>query len=229
MSVVNVALKKHSLFTEPIKSKERLIFHVGCRRYYAEPIFSAHTNGQKFKYERFLGDDGQATVATFYAPITYAPASVTVFKEYSDGSQKLAATGSLLSVNADRLVIKRIVLSGHPFKINSRSAVVRYMFFERDDIQWFKPVELRTKYGRKGHIREPLGTHGHMKCIFDRPIKSQDTVLMNLYKRVFPKWSGAGTCSEPVVNSPLIVACGGTTETDKDKETTVFVQDQDME
>lgn len=34
-----------------------------------------------------------------------------------------------------------------------------------------------------------LGTHGHMKCVFDGQLKSQDTVLLNLYKRVFPKWT----------------------------------------
>lgn len=78
------------------------------------------------------------------------------------------------------------------------------MFFNRDDILYFKPCKLRTKYGRTGHIKEPLGehtlfnfyllytivlgTHGHMKCVFDGQIKSQDTVLLNLYKRVFPKW-----------------------------------------
>ena len=28
-----------------------------------------------------------------------------------------------------------------------------------------------------------------MKCVFDGQLKAQDTVLLNLYKRVFPKWT----------------------------------------
>merc|ERR1712013_974200 len=89
----------------------------------------------------------------------------------------------------NRVVVKRTVLSGHPFHVNKRVCTVRFMFFNREDVDWFKPVELRTKTGRRGHIKDGLGTHGHMKCIFDGQVSQQDAVLMNLFKRVFPKWT----------------------------------------
>lgn len=84
--------------------------------------------------------------------------------------QELIATGSVLSVNPDRIVVKRAVLSGHPFKVHKRSAVIRFMFFNREDINWFKPVQLRTKYGRRGHIKEPLGKLLHnwyFQCLIE--------------------------------------------------------------
>ena len=39
-----------------------------------------------------------------------------------------------------------------------------------------------------------------MKCVFDGQLKSQDTVLMNLYKRVFPKWTYEGVVRAPVTS-----------------------------
>ncbi|TRY93455.1 hypothetical protein DNTS_005315, partial [Danionella cerebrum] len=146
MSVMNVLVRQHPSNSEPIKSKEELVFQ--C---------------DKHKLERFLRSDAP-TVMSFYAPITFPTAGVLVFKQRDNGMQDLVATGSLLSCDPRRVVLKRLILSGHPFKINRRSAVVRYMFFNR-------------------------GTHGHMKCVFDKQLPSQDTVLMNLYKRVYPHWT----------------------------------------
>ncbi|XP_017464415.1 PREDICTED: pre-rRNA-processing protein TSR1 homolog, partial [Rhagoletis zephyria] len=188
MSVVNVVLKRLPDSEAPIKSKETLIIQCGYRRFIVNPIFSQHTNGDKHKYERYFRPH-TTVCATFFAPIQFPPAPVLAFKLNPDSTLALVARGCLLSCNPDRVVLKRIVLSGHPMRINRKSATVRYMFFNKEDVDYFKPVKLRTKCGRLGHIKESLGTHGHMKCVFDGQLRSYDTVFMYLYKRVYPKWT----------------------------------------
>uniref|UniRef100_A0A0N5BX67 Pre-rRNA-processing protein TSR1 homolog n=1 Tax=Strongyloides papillosus TaxID=174720 RepID=A0A0N5BX67_STREA len=188
MSVMNIVLKRVQGFEDIVKNKARMIFQVGFRKFAAEPIFSQHTNGDKFKMERFMPSEG-AFVATIYAPITYTPCPVVAYIENDDGRYTLAATGSVLDMNPDRIILKRTVLSGHPFKINRRSVVCRYMFFDKEDIEYFKPLELWTPSRARGHIKESLGTHGLFKCTFDKQLNAMDVILLNLYKRVYPKWN----------------------------------------
>ncbi|XP_055342142.1 pre-rRNA-processing protein TSR1 homolog isoform X2 [Paramacrobiotus metropolitanus] len=190
MTVANLSLNRVVGFDEPLKSNEEFVFQLGFRRFRCTALLSELSPGRLHKFLRFLPNAGHF-VASIYAPIIYPPTPVLMYKETSDGALTLLASGSLLSLDPDRVVLKRVVLSGHPFKINVRSAVIRFMFFNKDDINWFKKVRLTTKHGRTGEIKEPLGTHGHMKCRFDGQLQSSDTVLLKLYKRVFPKWTYA--------------------------------------
>lgn len=166
-----------------IKAKTQLELHCGFVRFEGRPMFSEHNaNSDKHKMERFLRH-GRYTVASFYGPAIYTPAPALLC--YPGGS--LIATGNALGADPDRIILKRIILTGYPFKTQKRRTVAKFMFFNPDDVRWFKPVELWTKMGRSGHILEPVGTHGHMKCIFDNPILHHDTICMTLYKRVYPK------------------------------------------
>ncbi len=61
--------------------------------------------------------------------------------------------GSLRSCNPDRVVLKKITLSGYPVKVHKKKAVVRWMFHSPDDVRWFRPLELWTKHGRRGRIK----------------------------------------------------------------------------
>jgi len=188
MTTMHCLLHLHPGRGHVIKAKESLVFVVGHRRFEGCPIFSEHgSRGDRFKMLRFF-KEGAPVVATLYAPLTFDPCKVTVMKRMPSGAMSLVAAGHLLPADPDRIVLKRVVLSGYPIKIKKRKAVARFMFFNPEDVKYFKPLELWTKHGRRGHIREALGTHGHMKCIFDAPVTQQDTVCLSLYKRVFPKW-----------------------------------------
>jgi pre-rRNA-processing protein TSR1 len=188
LSVVNFGIKKVSGFTDPVANKEELLFVTGLRSFMARPIFSTDEHGaDKHKLERFLLE-GRPSMATIFAPISYPPLPLLAFKPRPSGQVVLAATGALRDCNPDRVVLKKIVLTGYPVKAHKSKAVVKWMFHTPEDVRWFRPVELWTKEGRRGRIREPLGTHGTMKCIFDGPIQQQDAVCMSLFKRAYPKW-----------------------------------------
>jgi pre-rRNA-processing protein TSR1 len=61
------------------------------------------------------------------------------------------------------------------------------MFFNASDVAWFKALQLWTRRGRSGFIKESLGTHGYFKATFDGKINPMDAVAVSLYKRVWPR------------------------------------------
>ncbi|KAG2624219.1 hypothetical protein PVAP13_3KG113900 [Panicum virgatum] len=188
MSVLHFSIKKHDSYEAPIKSKEPLIFNVGFRQFTARPLFSSdNINCNKHKMERFL-HHGRFSVASVYAPICFPPLPLIVLKNRDGEQPAIAAVGSLKSVDPDRIILKKIVLTGYPQRVSKLKAIVRYMFHNPEDVKWFKPVELWTKHGCRGRIKETVGTHGAMKCIFNSSIQQHDTVCMSLFKRAYPKW-----------------------------------------
>jgi pre-rRNA-processing protein TSR1 len=184
LSMLHCCVSKAASLEEPLKSKASLEMHIGFRRVGpACTLFSTDGSGDKFKLERFL-KPRQVCVATLFGPITYGPAPVLAF---DPASGELAATGTLRPVAPERVILKRAIITGFPAKVHKRKAVVRFMFHNPEDVRWFRPLELWTKLGRHGKIREPVGTHGSMKAAFDGVVQQRDTICASLYKRVFPK------------------------------------------
>jgi pre-rRNA-processing protein TSR1 len=183
ISVLHFSIKKHESYTAPIKAKEELVFHVGFRQFVTRPLFSSdNINSDKHKMERFL-HAGRFSVASVYAPISFPSLPLIALKNDS-----IAALGSLKSVDPDKIILKKIILTGYPQRVSKSKASVRYMFHNPEDVKWFKPVEVWTKLGRRGRIKEPVGTHGAMKCILNGVLQQNDTVCMSLFKRTYPKW-----------------------------------------
>ncbi|CAH0017416.1 unnamed protein product [Clonostachys rhizophaga] len=198
---VNYLINLSSDYSKSIKAKEDLIVQCGPRRMVVKPLFSqpGNTPNDVHKYCRYL-HPGQSAIATFLGPVTWGPVPVLFFKKTSPEEAAasteqeeanlgltLVGTGTALPASTSRVVAKRIILTGHPYHIHKRIVTIRYMFFNREDVEWFKALPLWTKRGRSGFVKEPLGTHGYFKATFDGHINPQDSVGVSMYKRVWPR------------------------------------------
>jgi pre-rRNA-processing protein TSR1 len=207
-----------SVIIEPIKSKEELIVQIGSRRLLINPVFSAGgtTPNDVHKFERFL-HPGRTVVASFIGPLSWGSIPVLVFKSTAPSDHtapalvdamavdnrssesttlQLIGTATTIPPANSRVIAKRAILTGHPYKIHKKLVTVRYMFFNKEDVAWFSALPLWTKRGRQGFIKESLGTHGYFKATFDGRINPMDAIGVSLYKRVWPRpariWTGWG-------------------------------------
>jgi pre-rRNA-processing protein TSR1 len=211
-TVLNFNMTLSSEQTEPIKSKTELIMQCGPRRFIINPLFSqgGNTSNDVHKFDRFI-HPGQSSIATFVGPLTWGSVPALFFRrQVADDSMSdeeisklpltLVGTGTSLPPSSSRIIAKRIILTGHPYKIHKKLVTIRYMFFNREDVEWFKALQLWTKRGRSGFIKESLGTHGYFKATFDGKINPQDSVGVSLYKRMWPRNARAwNPASEPIV------------------------------
>lgn len=172
--ITHFKIKRHEEDRNVVPSKAILEFHVGFRRFLTRPIFSddyLHTN--KAKFYRYLPHDTKV-MASAYMPVCFPNSQVIVFRRGEGQSQEieidydsqepvLVAQGTVIDPDPLKIILKRIVLTGYPTKCKRKRAIIRYMFFNKEDIRYFKPVELYTKFGLRGKIKDSLGTHGLIK------------------------------------------------------------------
>lgn len=208
---LNTSITLSSELEAPLRSKEQMILQCGPRRLMINPLFSqaGNTPNNVHKFERYL-HPGRTAIASFIGPMLWGSIPCLYFKQtlpnapidevedlaaamktQNDNHVKpgleLIATGTVLPPSTNRIIAKRIILTGHPYKIHKKLVTVRYMFFNAEDVEYFKALQLWTRRGRSGFIKETLGTHGYFKATFDGKINPLDAVAVSLYKRVWPR------------------------------------------
>lgn len=77
------------------------------------PIFSSEfINTDKNKMERFL-HPGRFSIGSIYAPISFPALPLIILKKAGeDAAPTVAAVGSLKTIDPDRIILKRVILTG---------------------------------------------------------------------------------------------------------------------
>lgn len=187
-SVMHYSVTKSLNYDGLVKTAEPLLFHVGFRRFSGSALFTEDTRGStKYKMEKLLHGE-RGCIATVFAPVTFPHQPVMLWKLDENEVPHLCASGSVRTCDPNRIIVKKIVITGHPMTVEKTRVIVSGMFHHPDDVRYYRKAELYTKGGVRGQIKEPLGTKGLFKCVFGDRITNADTVCLSLYKRVYPNW-----------------------------------------
>jgi len=107
-------LKDFLVYSRSLQSKIFWELQFFCR-----PVFSSEfINTDKNKMERFL-HAGRFSVASIYAPISFPPLPSIILKISGENAAPVvAAVGSLKTVDPDRIILKRVILTGYGYMLS---------------------------------------------------------------------------------------------------------------
>ncbi|KAJ6227013.1 ribosome biogenesis protein bms1 [Anaeramoeba flamelloides] len=185
--IIRVRIKKHRWYKRILKTNDPLIVSIGWRRFQTLPIYFMKDMGGRYralKYTpRFIHCE-----AIFYGPIT---PQGTGFSAFQSLNQKLthfrvSATGSVLELDKNINVVKKLKLVGRPYKIFKNTAFIKDMFNSQIEVAKFLGAAIRTVSTIKGSIKKPLKTPGHFRATFEDKIVKSDIVFLRTWCTVKP-------------------------------------------
>ncbi|KAJ7873935.1 ribosome biogenesis protein tsr1 [Mycena olivaceomarginata] len=152
VSVLNFTVQRNTEYDGSVRSKDPLILCVGPRRLRVNPVYSQHTRGggkganNVHKFERYLRH-GVTSVATTYGPVAFGKQPCVWLRETDDPqAPQLVATGTFLNPDTTRVVAKRAVLTGHPFKVQkNRDGAVHVLQRGRRALLQADPAAHKTR------------------------------------------------------------------------------------
>ena len=137
LTVMHGSIQRSSTwYPQTVKSRDLLVAHMGFRHFLVHPLFAdVGLKCDKSKYIKYLPPTGFFN-CTFYAPMSYRPCPLLLFKprQAMEEDLTLVGIGQLTKAATDDIVLKKVVLTGTPFKVKRKLATVRHMFLDPKDI-----------------------------------------------------------------------------------------------
>lgn len=185
---VQVRIKRHRWHKKILKTNDPLIFSLGWRRFQSVPLYSisdSRTRNRMLKYT----PEHMHCFGTFWGPLVAPNTGFCCVQSFSNENPgfRIAATGVVLNVDETTEIVKKLKLTGHPYKIFRNTAFIRDMFNSSIEIAKFEGAIIRTVSGIRGQIKRALSKpEGHFRATFEDKILMSDIVFLRAWYPVKP-------------------------------------------
>ncbi|KAA6409977.1 MAG: ribosome biogenesis BMS1 [Lasallia pustulata] len=185
---LQVRIKRHRWHKKILKTNDPLIFSLGWRRFQALPVYSisdSRTRNRMLKYT----PEHMHCFGTFYGPLIAPNTGFCCVQSFSNKNPafRVAATGVVLNVDESTEIVKKLKLTGHPYKIFRNTAFIKDMFSTSLEIAKFEGASIRTVSGIRGQIKRALSKpEGHYRATFEDKVLMSDIVFLRAWYPVKP-------------------------------------------
>ncbi|KAI9348668.1 hypothetical protein BDR26DRAFT_911010 [Obelidium mucronatum] len=183
-----VRIKKHRWHKKILKTNDPLIFSIGWRRFQSLPLYSLN-DGNRNRMLKYTPEHMHC-LATFYGPVTAPNTGFCAFNSVADGTNafRVSATGVVLDINHSVEVVKKLKMTGVPYKIMKNTAFIKDMFTSSLEVAKFEGANIRTVSGIRGQVKKHmLKPEGCFRATFEDKILMSDIVFLRAWYPVKPK------------------------------------------
>lgn len=186
LGYVQVRVKKHRWHKRILKTADPLIVSLGWRRFQSSPMYSMMDVSGRNRMLKYTPEHMHCH-ATFYGPLTPPGTGFVAFQTLSSRAPgfRIAATGVVLELNHSFQLVKKLKLTGNPFKVFKHTAFIKDMFNSSLEVAKFEGAALRTVSGIRGSVKKALsGTgipSGAFRATFEDKVLRSDIVFLRAW------------------------------------------------
>lgn len=185
---VQIRIKRHRWHQKILKSNDPLIFSLGWRRFQTIPMYSTSDSRTRNRMLKYTPEHMHCS-GTFYGPLVAPNTAFCCVQSFSNKNPgfRIAATGTVLSVDEHTEIVKKLKLTGHAYKIFKNTAFIKDMFNTSLEIAKFEGASIRTVSGIRGQIKRALSKpEGSFRATFEDKILMSDLVFLRAWYPIKP-------------------------------------------
>ncbi|KAJ7459701.1 GTP binding protein [Mycena latifolia] len=186
---VQVRIKRHRWYVKTLKTNDPLIFSLGWRRFQTVPIYSLDDHSIRMRMLKYTPEHMHC-YATFYGPVSLPNTGFCAFNSLAADTPgfRVSATGVVLDIDRSVKIVKKIKLTGVPYKIFKNTAFVRDMFSTALEVAKFEGANIRTVSGIRGQVKKGLSKpDGAFRATFEDKVLKSDIIFLRAWYSIQPR------------------------------------------